>query len=340
VPAPEDATASTGRAQSAPSVFLTGANGFIARALADGYRAGGAVVRGVDVAADADRDVVAGDVSRPGAWQEHADGCELFVHTAAIVSMRRHDRERIWQVNAAGTRHALDAAARGGARRFLHLSSIVVFGFDFEGTVDERTPVRPNGVPYVDTKIASEQAVLAAHAAGEVACTVVRPGDVYGPGSRPWTVIPVDEIKARRMVLPAGGRGLLAPVYIDDLVEGLRLAASAPAGEGQVFTLTGGTAMTARDFFAGYVRMLGAREPRLAPRSVAMVAATAIDAVSRVTRRENEINRAAVAYLTRTGTYSIEKARSVLGYSPAVSLDDGMARTEEWLRAMEMLQPG
>jgi nucleoside-diphosphate-sugar epimerase len=42
----------------------------------------------------------------------------------------------------------MDAAIAGGAKRFLHLSSMVVFGFDFEGEVDERTPVRPNGVHF------------------------------------------------------------------------------------------------------------------------------------------------------------------------------------------------
>src|SRR5687768_5153656 len=97
----------------APSaVFLTGANGFIARALGRRYSELGAAVRGMDVAANADADIVAGDISQPGAWQDHAAGCDLFIHTAAVVSLRRHERERIWDINAVGTRHALDAAAR------------------------------------------------------------------------------------------------------------------------------------------------------------------------------------------------------------------------------------
>ena len=69
----------------------------------------------------------------------------------------------------------------------------------------EDHPIRPNGVPYVDTKVASEQVVLQAHAAGELACTVVRPGDVYGPGSRPWTFWPVEELARGRLLLPAMG---------------------------------------------------------------------------------------------------------------------------------------
>jgi nucleoside-diphosphate-sugar epimerase len=319
------------------SVFLTGAQGFIARSLAARYRDLGAEVRGMDVVAASDENVVAGDVSRPVGWQDHARGCDLFVHTAAVVSLRRHEAARTWAINATGTRHALDAAIRAGAKRFLHFSSITVFGFEFEGVVDERTPVHPNGVPYVDTKVASEQAVLAAHAAGELACTIVRPGDVYGPGSRAWTLVPVEEIKGGRMVLPARGHGLLGPVYIDNLVDGLVLAAGKPEGAGQVFTLTDGVAVSASDFFGRYARMLGRRAPRTAPTGLAMAAAALVDAFSRVARRENEINRAAAAYLTRRGTYSIEKARSVLGYEPGVDLEEGMRRTEEWLRGAGLL---
>ena len=151
----------------------------------------------------------------------------------------------------------LDAAVAGGAQRFVHLSSIVVFGFDFEGEVDERTPVRPNGVHYVDTKIASEQVVLAAHADGQVPCTIVRPGDVYGPGSRPWTIEPVRLLKAGQLVLPAGGRGMHSPVYVDDLVEGVVRAAAVPEAAGRIFTVTGAEPVTIGDFVAHYCRMLG-----------------------------------------------------------------------------------
>ena len=176
----------------------------------------------------------------------------------------------------------LDAAVAGGAQRFVHLSSIVTFGFDFEGEVDERTPVRPNGVHYVDTKIASEQVVLAAHADGQVPCTIVRPGDVYGPGSRPWTIEPVQRLKAGQLALPAGGRGMHSPVYVDDLVEGVVRAAAVPEAAGRIFTVTGAEPVTIGEFVAHYCRMLGIDPPRSVPAPVARAVAGAIDAVARL----------------------------------------------------------
>ena len=75
-------------------------------------------------------------------------------------------------------------------------------------------------------RIAAENAALRAAAAGGVEVTILRPADVYGPGSRPWTVLPVRNLRAGRVVLPAFGQGVFDPVYIDDVV-----AAVAAAGE-------------------------------------------------------------------------------------------------------------
>ena len=313
-------------------VFITGARGFIGAALAERFAAMGAEVRGVDVVADADRGIVAGDIAVPGIWQDHAAGSDLVIHTAAIVSMRGTGARAVWRVNALGTRHVLDAAARAGAARLVHLSSVTVFGFAFPDGVDERYPTEPNGVPYVDTKVASEALVLRAHAAGEMACAIVRPGDVYGPRSRPWTLLPLEEIRRRRMVLPAWGRGIFSPVFIDDLVDGIVLAATHEAGAGGVFTLTDGTGVTTREFFGHYARLLGRPLPAM-PTAPAVRLAALAAAAARATGQETEINAAAARYLARTGTYSIARARATLGYAPAVDLATGMERTAAWLRA-------
>jgi nucleoside-diphosphate-sugar epimerase len=312
-------------------VFITGASGFIGAALADRFAALGAQVRGVDVRADPERSIVAGDIAAPGGWQAHAEGCDLIVHTAAIVSMRGSDPGAVWQTNALGTRHVLDAARRAGAARVVHLSSVTVFGFAFPDGVDESYPTQPNGVPYIDTKIASEALVLRAHSAGEVACTIVRPGDVYGPRSRPWTVLPVQELARRRFILPALGRGIFSPVYIDNLVDGI-VGASGPEGAGGVFTLTDGAGVTTREFFGHYARLLGRRLPVL-PTGAAAALASAAALGARVAGQETEVNGAAARYLARTGTYAIDRARETLGYDPQVSLAEGMERTAAWLRA-------
>jgi nucleoside-diphosphate-sugar epimerase len=314
----------------AQRVFITGAAGFIGTRLGERLRESGVRVKGVDRVSG--RSVtLTGDLCEPRSWADAAAGSDVVVHTAAVVS-NAAGAGASWRANVLGTRRALDAAVRAGARRFVHISSVRAFGDSgFPDDVDEDYPVRPDGNPYVDTKVASEQVVLQAHAAGEIECVVVRPADVYGPRSRPWTVLPVQAIKARRFVLPSGGRGVFSPLYIDNLIDGLVLAMNHPAASGQVFTLSDGAAVTCGEFFGYYGRMLGRATPAV-PTWLARGLAAGSEVGAALTGTPTESNRATVRYLARTGTYSIEKARRLLGYSPEVGLRRGMRRTEHWLR--------
>jgi 2-alkyl-3-oxoalkanoate reductase len=313
-------------------VLVTGASGFIGRRLVERYREMGAEVRGVDVAADPERGVVAGDVTEPGAWQAQAEGCDLVVHTAAIIGFGGR-QERYWRVNALGTRRALDAAARAGAKRFLHLSSIVVFGVDFPDGVEETWPTRTTGAPYTDAKIVSEQAVLAAHAAGEVPCTIVRPGDVYGPASRPWAIMIVEALKAGPVARQDRGRGIFSPVYVDNLVDGIVLAGASEAAEGHVFTVTDGVGVENREYFGRFCEWLGKPPPRSLPAAVMKAATWPIEKAAELRGGESNLNPGTVDYMRRRGTYSIRKARETLGYEPRVGLDEGMERMRQWLAA-------
>lgn len=312
-------------------VFITGASGFIGRALRERYTADGHQVLGCDLVADPERQIVAGDVAEAGAWQDHAAGCELVIHTAADVSFRLEHSERIWRANVLGSANALTAAERVGAQRFVHLSSVTVFGMDFPDGVDERYPVHYTFVPYPDSKIASEQVVLQAQLEGRMHCTVVRPGDVYGPRSRPWAVIPTELIKARRFTLPASGRGIHSPIYIDDLVDGIVLAAASEEAAGQVLTLSGGVGTPCREFFGPYAELVGRRLITL-PSPIVLGAAGVVQHVARLTPGNNEINMGSARYMLRKGTYSIPKARDMLGWEPKVGLSEGQGRTIDWLR--------
>jgi nucleoside-diphosphate-sugar epimerase len=318
-------------------VFISGALGFIGSVLAERYRKSGAEVRGVDVRADPALGVVAGDIGDPGRWQKHAQGCDLVINTAAYAGFGGELNE-VWRVNVLGTWRMLDAAAEGGAKRFVQFSSVTTFGFDYPDGVDESYPVRLTGNPYPDSKIASEQVCLQAHMAGDVPVTIVRPGDVYGPRSRGWTLLPVKMIKSGQMVLPAAGRGQIGPVYVDNLVDGVTLAAESPDAVGEIFTIADGYAIDIANFFGYYARMLGKSGVRTLPTPLARTIAAAGGRIEKTLGRDTEMSAASIDYLTKRGAYSIEKARRVLGYEPKVSLEEGMRRCEEWLRSEGLIE--
>ncbi len=94
--------------------------------------------------------------------------------------------------------------------------------------------------------------------------------------------------------------------------------------------------MTNAVFFGHYYRMLG-KKPLYAPAAVARVLFGAAGLADRARRRPSEATPDLVDYFSRRGTYSVDKARRLLGYEPKVDLAEGMRRTEAWLRAEGMI---
>jgi nucleoside-diphosphate-sugar epimerase len=315
------------------SVFITGANGFIGNALVQRYRTLGCEVRGMDINADDAMNIVEGDITQPVTWVKHAKGCELFIHTAAVVSLAA-DWDLYRDVSINGTRKALDVAIESGAKRFVHFSSIAAMGVDyFQGTDEKAAVVVGEDYRYGVTKGASEHVVLAAHASGEMACTIIRPADVYGPGSRAWLIEPLKMARSGQFILPDQGKGRFTPVYIDDLLDGVMLAAGLPEGAGQIFILAGDRSVSCKKFFSYHWQWAGKTKkiPSL-PLKAALALTQALWKMNRLRNKPSEVTPDAMLMFSRQGGFSIAKAKSKLGYEPKVSLDEGMQRSEDWLR--------
>ena len=310
------------------AVAVTGAAGFIGRATCRRLAAEGYDVIGVDVdpgAATRVNETGAqfrrADVSDRGAVRGALDGAGLVVHTAALLPDAGGMSDSV-RVNVGGTENVCVAARDAGVDRVVHLSSVAAWGYDFKTDITEDEPLATHSPhPYIATKAASE---LVARKYG---ATIVKPGDVYGPESQPWAVIPFELIKAGRAALPMKGRGILTLVYVDDLVDCVDRALTLPEGEGGVFTAWDGTPVTAKEFFDGYARMLGKRGVRTAPKAV----------LRPLMRLTPGVNPDDLIFLMRRATYPNARAREVLAWRPRVTLEEGMARTESWLRKVGLL---
>jgi nucleoside-diphosphate-sugar epimerase len=140
-------------------------------------------------------------------------------------------------------------------------------------------------------------------------------------------VIPFELMKSGRAALPMKGRGVITLVYIDDLVDCIYRALTLPGGEGGVFTAWDGDPVTAKQFFDHYARMLGKRGVRTAPAAL----------LRPLMRLTPGVNPDDLIFLMRRAVYPNARAREVLGWRPRVTLEDGMARTEDWLREAGLL---
>jgi nucleoside-diphosphate-sugar epimerase len=316
-------------------VLVTGSAGFMGAALVERLMGEGTTVQGVDLRA--------GNV--PTLRMDVTDGAQVLdifqrlrprkvVHTAALVD-DRGEAEQFQRVNVVGTQNVLDAAAAVGVERMVHISSITALGLDPGPRADEDGAICfDSGVPYMDSKAVSEMLVVEAAKDGRVNTTVIRPGDVYGPRSEPWVKRPLEMMRRRFPVLVAGGRGLIAHCWIDNLVDAIMAALEKPEIEGKIFHVTDGKEDTTyRDYFKRLARAGNAPQPRISmPSTVALALGKTMEVAGRMSGLTPTFTSGAVRYLMRQTVYSIDAARTDLGYSPQVDIEEGMERLAKSLR--------
>lgn len=310
-------------------IGITGAAGFLGKALAARARRAGHEVVGLDRAGGGAAEHV-GDVGDLDLLHRFCRGLDRVYHTAAIVAETGAWTD-FFRVNVLAADSVALVAREQGVREVVHLSSVMVHGFDFADGVTEGGPLDAADNPYCASKILSEEAVLRHHDPGRFDVYVIRPGDVYGPGSVPWTIRPVDMMRRGRWVYVDGARSILNHVYVDNLLDGIDLVLGRRAA-GTPFTVTDGARTTAKAFFGHYERMLGVRGFPDVPRALALPLGTLAGQALAALGLRAEVNREAVRYMLRRHAYGIGKIRA-LGYAPAVSLTEGMERTGRWLRA-------
>jgi nucleoside-diphosphate-sugar epimerase len=314
--------------QSIKKVLITGANGFIGNSLMRFYQQNNQAVVGVDLVGNG-TDIIEGDIAKPESIANVLDDCDVIIHTAALVSNAMED-SNMWRVNVQATGNLINAAKKHKVRRFVQISSIVAYGNAAEGELDENHPVHADGGSYVLTKLASEHTVLAASANDDIEVVIVRPGDAYGPGSRPWIIAPLEAIAKNQFMLPAKGEGFFRPIYIDDLVKGIALAAQHPDAVGEIFNLSCEGYMTTKEYFAPHYQWLGKKGPMLVSTKIALRVAAIASTVADLMGNLNEASPATVVQLATKSWFSIKKAERILGWKPEMPFDEGMKRSKQW----------
>ena len=314
---------------------MTGATGFTGGHLATRLRQLGYPVRAlvrpgskVQPLLDQGVEIVEGDLTRAADVHRAAEGVWKIFHIAAVFRTAGHPDSYYHQVNVTGTENILEAARRQGAERVIHCSTIGVHGDVREVPSTEESPFNPGDI-YQVTKLAGEQAALKAFADG-VPGTVVRPSSIYGPGDLRMLKL-FRTIHKRRFRMFGSGETLFHMVYIDDLIDGLLLAAERPEALGEAFILAGPRYLSLNEIVAHVAEAVGVPRPKgHLPLWPLLAAAAACEAICRPLGKEPPLHRRRADFFRNNRAFSCEKARNRLGYEPRIAPAEGIRRTAEW----------
>jgi NAD dependent epimerase/dehydratase len=311
-------------------VLVTGAGGFIGSHLVERLVDEGARVRAfcdynargslgwLDTVPASTREALEvrlGDIRDASFVSEAVAGVEVVFHLAALIAIPYSyvAAESFVQTNVQGTLNVLEGARRAGVRRFVHTSTSEVYGTPETLPITEAHPLNAQS-PYAATKVAADQLALAYHHSFEVPSVVLRPFNTFGPRQSQRAVLPtmIRQMLAGRKEIRLGR---LDPrrdlTFVADTVDGFVRAAVTDGVEGQTIQLGTGRAESIAELFTLAARLTDS-------------AAVPVEDASRMRPDGSEV-------LVLQSDPS--RARQLLGWQAETSLEEGLARTIEWIRA-------
>jgi nucleoside-diphosphate-sugar epimerase len=283
---------------------------------------------------DVGLEVVNGDLTRPLDIERAISGCDFVFHLAAIHRDGKSGKAAYWRVNVDGTRHVAEAAARAGVRRFVHCSTAALH----DSTVvpaDESVAVVAEDI-YESSKLVAEERVSEQLARG-LAGTIVRPVGIYGPGEMRFLKL-FRSVKNGTFRMIGTGETLQHLTFVDDVVEGMLLAAASPTAVGQSYILAGPRYTDLNELVRTTARVLGVAVPKGSiPAGPVMAVARIAESVCQPLGIHPPLYPRRVAFFTRHRAFSSQKARRELGYEPRVHLEEGLRRMAAWYREIGAL---
>jgi nucleoside-diphosphate-sugar epimerase len=343
-----DRRATPHRSELPDRTVVTGAAGWLGRALVDRLLADGRHDLRLLVQTEADRAalphadsivVEVGDIGDPAVATRLLAGASEggpvvdVVHAAGVIHPARV--ADFFRVNTRGTANVVDAALATGVRRLVHVSSNSPFGTNPHPTdlFRQDEPYHPY-YGYGRSKMEAEQAVFAAVRGAGLDAVVVRPPWFYGPFQPPRQTTFFRMVRQGRFPIIGGGQQRRSMVYVDNLVDGILAAELAPAACGKGYWIADARPYTVLEIVDTVGRALadegyevkggGTRMPAI----VGRVAEVADRLVQRTGRYQQQIH--VLGEMDKTIACDISASVAELGYEPRVELYEGMRRSIRW----------
>ncbi len=309
-------------------VLVTGAGGFVGSHFAPYLAARGFDVRAIDVHAPA-RPPGSGvefrvqDIREPRGLAQALEGIDTVFNLASVHLDVHATPAQFESVNVRALEQLIELSAAAHVRRVVQVSSVGVYGHVAQPPAAEDAPLNPEN-DYERTKAAGERAARAAAERTGLDLVIARPSWVYGVGC-PRTAKLMRSLRKRRFFFIGPGNNLRHPIYIDDFMAGLELAAAAgPEIAGRTFNIAGPRWMTVKEMVGEFAHALRVPAPAVhIPRWMGLSVGWAAEQVSAVVGAEPPVSRRTLAFFENDNAFDIAAARKSLGFDPKTDLGEG-----------------
>lgn len=278
--------------------------------------------------------VIVGNINDPAIAEKACQGIDIVLH-ANEIAKEGGEIKQFREINVSGTINMARAAKNAGVKTFVHISSTLVYGFNYPNHVAENGVLAGENNPYCQTKIEAEKALLEINSPPNFGVIIIRPGDVYGPGSIPWIVRPIMMMRQKLFAYANDGIGVINHCYIDNLIDAIFLAVEKEP-HGEVFNITDGQETSWKDYFHALAEIAGLPTPFSLPKDELKLFLKLRYQGQKLFRKPIDIFPEAVDFMSRPYGYSIDKARNLLNYEPNINLEAGLQLTKQWLQQADL----
>lgn len=259
------------------------------------------------------------------------NGVDVVYHLAAAQHEANVPDQVFWDVNVAGTKNILEASVHAGTKRFIHGSTIGVYGSSLGGSIDEQSAPKPNNI-YGITKLEGEK--LSYSYRKKIPIVIIRISETYGPGDRRLLKL-FKAIKKKAFFMIGNGENIHHLIFVDDLIEGFFQAAITEKAAGEIFVLAGKESLTTNDMVRVIAEGLGKSAPKFrAPLSPFLVLATIMEKSLGPMGIQPPLHRRRMDFFKKNFFFSNEKASDTLGFAPKFSFEKGVSETIKWYNEM------
>jgi len=311
---------------------ITGAAGFLGSHLVRGFEARGStvlpLVRTVEGRSPSGAVALDRALAQPGILS----GIDVVVHAAAGKHRHGADVAPYRAANIDLVETVMRASAEAGVTRVVLMSSVGVYGFPSSLPVTEEHPYAPRSA-YSATKVEAEMRARRAARELGIGLCIVRPTIVYGPGDSGGMLDKLAAmIRAGTYRIVGGGENVLHHTHVDDVVEGVWLAATHADAPGDHFILAGPETTTLAALSDLVARAVGRPLPGThVPVGLARALATVVDLAAHrglgLGGLESPVNHEKLDVMTLPIRFDAGKARRRLGFAPRVGYEEGVMRT-------------